>query len=218
MKLRSVIMLIALVFCLSINIFATGPIDFDRTGSILVTMEYEDEPVAGGSMTLYHVAVPVWQEDKYIFEYTNDFSDCLLSLDDLATQGAANDFVEYAIDHDLLGKKKEINEDGEVLFEDVKLGLYLLVQEDAAKGYFAASPFLISVPMNADEGWIYDVDATPKVALEREPEPSTPPTPPDIPQTGQLKWPIPVLIVAGLALFAIGWALCFAGRKRKDET
>ena len=33
-------------------------------------------------------------------------------------------------------------------------------------------------------------------------------------QTGQLNWPIPVLAVCGLALFAIGWALVFTKRNR----
>lgn len=216
MKKTGIILMVALVICLSTNIFAAGPIDYGRTGSIIVTMEYEGEPVGGGTMTLFHVAVPVWQEDLYVFEYTEDFTDCLLPLDELGTQDTANGFVEYAIDHDLLGKKKTINDDGEVHFENLEMGLYLLVQEEAAEGYFAASPFLISVPMDVGDEWIYDVDASPKVALEREPV--LPQIPPDIPQTGQLKWPIPVLIVSGLALFAIGWALSFAGRKKKDET
>ena len=35
--------------------------------------------------------------------------------------------------------------------------------------------------------------------------PPPPPPPPDIPQTGQLWWPVPVLAVAGLMLFVIGF-------------
>jgi len=34
-----------------------------------------------------------------------------------------------------------------------------------------------------------------------------------LPQTGQLTWPIPVLTVAGMVLFALGWWLCFDNRK-----
>lgn len=36
---------------------------------------------------------------------------------------------------------------------------------------------------------------------------------PKLPQTGQMNWPIPVMTVSGLALFLLGWFLCF-GRKR----
>lgn len=35
--------------------------------------------------------------------------------------------------------------------------------------------------------------------------PPPPPPPPDIPQTGQLWWPVPVLAVAGLMLFVVGF-------------
>lgn len=38
---------------------------------------------------------------------------------------------------------------------------------------------------------------------------------PKLPQTGQLNWPVPVMIVTGLTLFAIGWMLCF-GRKKEN--
>lgn len=37
-----------------------------------------------------------------------------------------------------------------------------------------------------------------------------------LPQTGQLNWPIPVLVVVGLGLFAAGWILCLRGKKETD--
>ncbi|MCD8035848.1 MAG: peptidase [Clostridiales bacterium] len=39
---------------------------------------------------------------------------------------------------------------------------------------------------------------------------------PALPQTGQLNWPIPVLAVCGLVLFAVGWLLKTSDRKEKD--
>ena len=209
-----------LICSLTINIFAAGPLN-QETGSISVTMEYEGHAVSGGSLTLYHVAIPVWQNEDYVFEFTQSFAQCTLSLEDLDNQQAANHYAEYVFANRIDGVTKTIDANGKVCFENLELGLYLLMQRDAAEGYFEAAPFLVSVPMNGEEDWIYDVDASPKVDLDKEPEPTTPttpPTPPDIPQTGQLKWPIPVLIVAGLAIFILGWALCFRKKKEKDET
>ncbi|MCD7821787.1 MAG: hypothetical protein LUG64_06230, partial [Clostridiales bacterium] len=36
-----------------------------------------------------------------------------------------------------------------------------------------------------------------------------------LPQTGQLNWPVPVLAVSGVVLFALGWGLSRSGRKRE---
>ncbi|MCD8161542.1 MAG: peptidase [Clostridiales bacterium] len=38
-----------------------------------------------------------------------------------------------------------------------------------------------------------------------------------LPQTGQLNWPVPVLAVCGLVLFAVGWRLRASGGKETDE-
>lgn len=63
----------------------------------------------------------------------------------------------------------------------------------------------------------YDVTAAIKSELEKEPETTVPPTtkPSDssLPQTGQLNWPIPILVVLGLGLFIAGWLLRFARKK-----
>lgn len=37
-----------------------------------------------------------------------------------------------------------------------------------------------------------------------------------LPQTGQLNWPVPVLICVGLALFVVGWVLFFRRKKEKN--
>lgn len=75
-----------------------------------------------------------------------------------------------------------MDKDGEIAFTGLELGLYLLVQHKAAKGYETAAPFLVSVPMEEDGVLRYDVDASPKVELEKNrnpppPRPLHPPTP-----------------------------------------
>jgi len=216
-QIRRILVSIIICFCLTLNIAAAGPLDEGRTGSITVKMSFEDKPVPGGTLTIYQVAVPVWQEDHYEFVYTQPFDDCLLPLDDFSTPDSANGFVEYVIDHDILGIEETISDHGVVMFDRLEQGLYLLVQQEAAEGYFCATPFMISVPMYVEDDWVYDIDATPKVDLEREPVPPPPVTPPDIPQTGMLQWPIPVMAISGIALFMTGWLLFFRRKSRGDE-
>lgn len=40
---------------------------------------------------------------------------------------------------------------------------------------------------------------------------------PTLPQTGQLNWPIPVLVVAGLSLILVGWGVNYNSKSRKSH-
>ncbi len=211
------LLIAALLSCFCMNAFAAGAIDMAKTGSIVVSIEYHDEAVSGGTLTLYHVAEPVWMNGEYVFEFTQQFEDCDLSLTQLDHQEIANQYAEYATMHSLSGTTRKIDMNGQAEFKKLPLGLYLVVQKDAAAGYFPITPFLITVPISDGDEWVYDVDATPKIDIEREPQPENPPIKPNIPQTGQLKWPIPVLTISGIVFFALGWILCFRRRNKKDE-
>lgn len=63
-------------------------------------------------------------------------------------------------------------------FRGLELGLYLIVQTEASKGYEPINPFLVSLPMAEDGKWNYAVDASPKVGAYTPTKPDTPPTPP----------------------------------------
>ena len=119
---------------------------------------------------------------------------------------------------------------GWVTFAPLDPGLYVVTQKQsqATEGFDAIQPFLISLPRWENGSYVYDLTAAPKVPLvpEETPpppppsEPTTPPPddPPDIPQTGQLNWPVPVLAVSGMTLFILGWALCFGSGRKYHET
>ena len=73
---------------------------------------------------------------------------------------------------------------------------------------------------------MYDLIAAPKVSLEIKPDKPDKPTEPDdptepdkpiLPQTGQLHWPVPILAVSGVVLFAMGWYLCFGKREEHEN-
>lgn len=56
-----------------------------------------------------------------------------------------------------------------------------------------------------------DTPDTPETTTSTDDEPTTKPD--ELVDTGQLNWPVPVLSVAGLLLFAIGWAIINLGKK-----
>lgn len=197
--------------------FALDVPDFEAKGSVTVTMHCGNTVVPGGTVTLYRVGKVTEQDDNYSFAPADDFADFDANFNDVQSSDLAAKLKGYAEKHEITGTTRSIGSDGTAVFANLELGLYLLVQHDAAEGYNKAVPFLIGVPNAEDGAYVYDVNASPKVELEKEtqpvpPEPTTP-TDPTLPQTGQLNWPIPVLVTLGLLLFSLGWFLRF-GRKR----
>lgn len=230
-----------LLFCImSVTAFAAGEVpDVNRKGSIAVTIRdtKSKKPVSGGKLKLYQVASVRIDDGNYMFEYTDDFSDCGLALDDIESEDLAAELADYASGRKLKGTDRKVGSDGKVKFGGLELGLYLVVQSTAAENYSALNPFLVSVPMKDGDSLIYAVNATPKagtVAKTANPDPkpdsgsgkhkhsgssgnnvSVPASAPQLaallPQTGQLWWPVPLLAMAGILFVMIGWM------KRKDE-
>lgn len=198
--------------------FAVEVPDYDRRGTISVTMTYQEKAVAGGNLTIYRVADVVRDDGSYLFEYTADFAECEIPVEELSSSRIADELAKIAKKKSIKGITKTINSKGQITFSDVEIGLYLVVQSKAAPGYSAVTPFLVSVPRRENERYIYDVDATPKMDVEPQPTKPTSTTPSGrLPQTGQLSWPVPVMLIVGLLFLVGGWHLYTSGKRKNYE-
>ncbi len=216
-KFRIAALLSVLLLCaLSVTVYAHETPDESRKGTITVEMEYGGNAVTGGKLLAYRVARIVEEDGNYGFEALAPYEVQELSPETLNTPELAAAFAGQISGE---GIAPATSEDGLVSFENLELGLYLIVQTEACDGFETLEPFLVSVPMNEGGHYVYEVNAEGKFQLHQEPEPTTPAESPepDLPQTGQLNWPIPVLAVLGLCLFSIGWALRFVRKKNGDE-
>ena len=269
----------------------TSTLDRSKTGSIQLTLnDAENLPVSGGTICLYEVADLSLEDDTLTYVQTEEF--CDFSADwDTIDAALAKELAAYVETQGIQGIEATVEADGTVFFDELELGIYLLVQSEESDNYVAITPFLVTVPLDEDGEWVYEIDAAPKVGTvtssdseaedPTEPEetsystttsdttseteePTEPdesshstttsdttseteePTEPDesshstdtsstsnttettsvtstfsntpsdtpsdtssgtLPQTGQLNWPIPVLAVAGILLFAFGWMM-----------
>ncbi len=108
----------------------------------------------------------------------------------------------------------ETDRQGNASFYNLDPAIYLVVRTKVTpqnESYYV-DPFLVSVPLLWDGSINYTVTTSPKCGWNPEDSdpPSNPIVPADpsdskLPQTGQLNWPIPVLIIVGIALVIIGW-------------
>lgn len=235
MKRKILCALCAFLLVFSLALCANAAVvDKHTKGSITLTMRHKGKPIPGGSMSLYYVADITEANGVLGFAYIEAFRGCTADLSgDLTSAATAQTIELYTAAHDetiVPTHKKNIDKNGRVRFDGLKVGLYLLVQHDAAPGYSTVSAFLLSVPQLDGDVYDYDVDAAPKTgsAVPEKPaeptQPSTPSKPPkppkptgNLPQTGQLNWPVPVLTLGGLLLFALGWYLNASGKRKTYE-
>lgn len=273
----------ALLLVLCLAAACAVPACAAQTGSLHVALydHQNDMPLRGGELTLYRVADAQLRGGTIHYTYTGDFAACTLPLTSL-TADLAWQLERKLPPVPVIAAQQDISETGFSDITDLPQGLYLVVQTEPSHGYAPIHPFLVSIPLWDGSGWLYDVDASPKIdtvlpqtpaiapltpEMELEPaQPGTPgsagadtaasptaptapgsaaapadsaaapadstattPTDPDaaaadaaapaapakptLPQTGQLVWPIPLLALLGVLLFAIGWHLDRSGKK-----
>lgn len=202
-RIYTLLIMLAVLGSMRVTGAAHGVPDPTREGSIRIDMD----GISGGCLTVYRVGEICEDDANYSFVLTGDFQHCGISLADVNSEALAGELAQYA--KKLTGKTEKIGENGKVVFEGLEPGLYLFVQEEAAPGYYKINPFLVSLPGLVDGAYIYEVNASPKVGeiRETEPIPSTKPADPTLPQTGQLNWPVAVMVTAGLTMFAAGWGM-----------
>lgn len=238
MKRQITVLLTVLVLLHTVCVSASAAAvpDLTADGSIRVTMRVGGKAIPGGSMTCYRVGDVRMQSGSLGFALTGGFAASGISLTDLDSPVLAGRLAAWAAQKNIAGTTVAIGSDGTALFRGLKPGLYLIVQNEAAPGYYAAAPFLVTLPMWENGSYRYDVDASPKAEAgtkddtwtpedetpkedDKKPEDSRQPEDdqPKLPQTGQLNWPVPVLAAAGLLLLLLGRVLR-GGRRERHES
>ena len=223
-RILSLMLALMLLASLAVSVSAHDVPDRSRLGSVTITMTHRGDPIPGGSLKLVRVADVVSDDGDYLFAYPADFAECTIPVTELDSADLPAELAVIAKEKDVAGVTQTIDELGQVVFSDLELGLYLLIQEEAAPGFKKVNPFLVSVPYNDNGTYIYDVDTAPKnlPGPEEEPtepptEPTEPPDGPDLPQTGQTNWPVPVLAMMGMLLVLAGLGFCKAGKREDYE-
>ncbi len=119
-------------------------------------------------------------------------------------------------------KTLKTDDNGKAFFENLDLGIYLVVVSNTEE--YSVDTFLIEVPLSENGVFTNEVSATPKIGSLTVPQkPNNPDNNNDsnnsnnggkIPQTGQLKWPVPVMLISGITLIVLGYA-DYCNKKKK---
>ena len=207
--LLSVLLALLLLLCLPLSASAHPVPDESQNGhcSITITMTYKGKAVPGGTLALYKVGDVHEDNGNYSFVPVDAIQSDISEFGNIESSDLPGKLAELEKElTSVTAKPVTIDKDGTATFPNLRFGLYLVVQKTAAFGYGNTAPFLVSVPYLYKGEYKYNVTSLPKTDLEREVEPTTPPSPggSKLPQTGQLWWPVPVLICMGLGCIAVG--------------
>lgn len=188
--------------------------DLDRKGSLSIRFTSNGEPISNGNKVGIYKVADVIEDGDYKFVLKDEFASVgeLPENLDAENETLATKMDKIARDNSLTLYKssQELDSDGKVKFTDLEVGLYLVVHTkkteirlpDKSRVIYTINPFLVSIPQKDNGKLIYDVLTNPKVAPVKEMVP--PPTPPDVPQTGQLWWPVIALGTAGMVFIMVG--------------
>lgn len=141
-------------------------IDFEELGSIKITLTEKEENIAieGAELGLYHIADAGEKNHNLIFNYTENYKECTADLSDLTIDGLSEDITKCTKDKtpDYTNKT---DTNGIVKFKDLKLGLYLVKQENQVKGYSNIDSYLVMIPKVIENKWTYNITSEPKTEI-----------------------------------------------------
>lgn len=223
MRKIMIVLTVLLVLASSILSVAAHDVpDLTRKGSITVVIDDDDKVVPGGSLLVYKVGQIFEDDGNYGFELTKDFAASKLSLADVQSRTLAKDLDAYVKEKNIKGTGVKIGKDGKAKLEDMELGLYLVMQDEPAPGYYPVNSFLIALPTMEDGEYRYDVDGSPKVSpivqVPPTTEPEEPmPTDPQLPQTGAMNWPVPLMCAGSIVLIGIGLSVFFSDKRKQQS-
>lgn len=165
-KFISSILIVWVLFIMPMTAFAQG-FDAERLGTISVTLMDQDgkTPIVGVELSLYHVAtVNLNNKNNLSYTFTNLFEGCGAALDDPTLSVKLDAFVD---DYSVSAEKLVTDAHGKASFTDLPLGLYFVKQTNSVEGYAPCTSFLVTVPNENTNGYVYDVNASPKTDVAR---------------------------------------------------
>ena len=165
-KVLTLCVTVLMILTCSLTVFAQ---DFDpgKTGSVSVTLteQYDKDPIVGAELSVYYVATAHMNTNGNLSDvYTDAFENSGIDIDDPSLAIKLDAFV---LEHNVSSIKITTDENGTATCKDLSLGLYFIRQSGAVEGFAPCTPFMVTVPGKNAEGYVYDVNASPKTEVAR---------------------------------------------------
>jgi len=167
-KVSVIVLCFVLMLSFTLSVSARTLVDTSKPGSLTLLYKYNDIIFEGVEISIYHVADFVTEGS---FKLTDTFSKYPVDVVNVKTQAEWNKIAStldaYVEVEKITPTKTAVTDtEGNAKFDGLSVGLYLVIgcRAEYEIGYCDYDTFLIAVPgLDADDNWIYDVVAKPKV-------------------------------------------------------
>lgn len=159
-------MTILMILACSCNVFAEE-FNNDELGSISVTLteQKQNKPIVDAELSVYYVATVVMNDvGDLIYDYTKDFKEFDVPVDD---SSLATKLDTFLTENKVPSIKMVTDDMGTAIANDLPLGLYFVKQTNSVEGYAPCTSFLVTVPNESEEGYVYEVNASPKTEVAK---------------------------------------------------
>lgn len=168
-RIKILLLSILMIFNIGkIDALGSNIVDFNEKGSIEITLfeKNDNVKIEGAELTIYKVADAYEENHNLFLKYVSELSSCNVSLEDLESASVTSN-IEKCIPSDYNGISKLTNQDGNVKYDNLDLGLYLIKQTNKVDGFSKIDSFLAMIPKEIDNSWEYNIKATPKTDIIR---------------------------------------------------
>ncbi len=173
-RITALFVCVLLICSLSVVSFAHDVPKENQKGKITVQMKYGEDALVGGALTAYRVGQIAQSNGNYYFVKTDEMKNFDGSYVNITSPELADSVFAFVKANKINAYSKAQNKNGKAEFNNMEQGLYLIVQTEASKDYKPLKPFLVSVPMNVNGQYVYEVNAEGKFALEHIQNPIDP--------------------------------------------
>lgn len=171
-KIKYFLTLITLLLLTSNQVLANtnnNIVDFSKTGTVSITLKenLEQNPIVGAEITIVEIAEATTENNNLAFIYHKNITDCKADLSNLKNENLVNEISKCITNIELPSQTKLTDQTGVVVFDELRLGLYLVKQTNKVEGYSNIDEFLVMIPKVENNSWIYNIEAKPKTDITR---------------------------------------------------
>lgn len=167
-KFFATLLVVIMTVCVCLQTFSPVATAFsDKKGSISLTITDSDtgNPAENVTFGLYFIATAHKKGTGVEYDYVKPFDECNMELGNLQDSYLPIHLSAFVTERSLPYTEKTSDKNGNIVFDNLEPGAYLVVFVSGSENDFTISPFVVGVPLydKENDSWVYDINATPKI-------------------------------------------------------